>query len=401
MNGVTMNIINKDKFSENILSFRYLLDLDRKTITAYNVLSYMIKAKTELFEDKNTISKILNKNYGTRFSLGLSSYGKILSMQFRIRYIRADWIENESYVDNIITIMDQFLFHAILTQETLEEAKYLLKNRLTMQNDDPAYISIKNAFEMLGQEYPVSIPLQGILKEVDSISLQDVNELYLNLKEMKPYVYACGNIEDKIQMYLKKVANTNDLKSNYMIFKPSSYETKVIEKDIEQTCITKVYATNIDPQDDQFYSLMLMNSILGQSPINLLFEEIREKHSFCYSIGSNVIRFDGILYIYVGCKKEYIDDILSLIDIQVQKIIDQDYNDELMEIAKKDWKDALIAGMDNQMTYIEREFLSQITHKRQTIEQRMEKIDSLTKDDVSQVAKQLKEVSLSIVKEVE
>ena len=50
--------------------------------------------------------------------------------------------------------------------------------------------------------------------------------------------------------------------------------------------------------------MFVMNSLLGQSPTSLLFEEVREKHSLCYSISSYLIQFDGALIITLGTNKE-------------------------------------------------------------------------------------------------
>ncbi len=395
-----MRLMKQNKFSENIISFRYLLKLNRKTITAYNLMCYMLKSKTEKYPDKNHISMMFNKNYGFQLSIGLSSYGNVLCMQYRFQYIRADWIENDMYIQNIIEMMDQFLFHAKLTKENLEEAKFLLKNRLQMQRDDPVYESIVSAFALIDENHSISIPVQGIYEDIDSIELKDIEDLYTQMKKDKPYTYACGCVEEQIMEYIESVSNAENIMKDYSILDVDTYREKIEEKDIEQTCITKVYSTSIDAISKEYDALLLMNSVFGQSPINLLFQEIREKHSYCYSIGSNIIRFDGVLYVYVGCKKEHVQEILSLIDVQLQRIIDMDYRDELLDIAKKDWKDAIVAGLDNQLSHIERSFISSMLQNTYSLKQRMEAIDALTKEDLSNACKKLKPVSLSIVQEV-
>lgn len=396
---INMNLIKQNKFSENMVSFRYLLPLDRKTITAYNLLCYMLKSKTELYPDKNHISVLFNRNYGAKLSIGLSSYGNILCMQYRFQYIRPDWIESDSYKQNMMEIMDQFLFHPILTKENFEEAKFLLKNRLRMQKDDPLYESIVNAFTLIDEHHSISIPVQGIYDDIDAIQLEEVEALYTKMKDKKPYVYACGIFEDEMLDYLDSISNQEPVLKDYTILNVDTYQEKIVTKDIEQTCITKVYATSTDALSKDYDALLLMNSVFGQSPINLLFQEVREKHSFCYSIGSNVIRFDGVLYVYVGCKREHIEEILNLVDIQLQRVIDMEYRDELLDIAKKDWKDAMVAGLDNQISHVERRFMSQILDRHSTMEERMRVIDALTKEDLSRAAKKLKAVSLSIVQE--
>ena len=396
-----MKIIEQNKFSESVISLRYVLELNENTITSYNLLCHMLRAKTEAFEDKRKISLELNKNYGMRMSINLSSYGKLLCLQYRFQYIRSDWIDDDNYLDRIIDVMNQFLFHSVLTEENLLEAKYLLHNRLLMQRDDPFYMAMITSFGIIQEKQALSIPVQGYLEKIDEVTLDDIEELHTFIQSLHPHVYVCGHIDEKVKNYLASISSQNEILSNYSILKGCSYIEKRITRKIEQTCLSKVYKTNVEPSSKEYDALLLMNSILGQSPVNLLFEEVREKHSYCYSIGSNIVRFDGALYIYAGCKKENVDKILSLIDVQIQRLIDMEYEDDLLEIAKKDWMDGLTAGLDNQIAYIERSFISSILCQHRTLQQRMNAIQQVTKEDISEVAKKLKAVSLAVVQEDE
>lgn len=50
-----MEKICTDKFSDISILVRSLFDLDPNTITAYNVLVYMLKSKTEHFDSKQNL----------------------------------------------------------------------------------------------------------------------------------------------------------------------------------------------------------------------------------------------------------------------------------------------------------------------------------------------------------
>ena len=50
-----MNYISSNKFSDVSVAIRTQLPLERSTITAYNILVYMLKTKTELFKTKQAL----------------------------------------------------------------------------------------------------------------------------------------------------------------------------------------------------------------------------------------------------------------------------------------------------------------------------------------------------------
>ncbi len=65
-------------------------------------------------------------------------------------------------------------------RKTLKESVYLLKNRLLAQMDDPASLSCMYAFEMAHAKHSISIPVQGSLKDLATLTLEDVKKsLYI------------------------------------------------------------------------------------------------------------------------------------------------------------------------------------------------------------------------------
>lgn len=393
-----MKYLEQNKFTQTIVSFRYLLPLNKETITTYNLMCYMLQSKTEKYQNKEEISHVFNKNYGTKMSVGLSVYGKTLSMQYQFRFVRPDWIEQDGYVTSLIEIMDQFIDHPVFCEETLMESKYLLRNRLLAQLDDPASLSILKAFQNISSTHSISISSSGYLDLIDEISLDQVKKLYNSLPA--PIIYMTGISNDKLNQFLVSHRQLNSFDLNYQILDSTlQYQNEVIEKDIEQSYIAKVYATQIDTKQDEYYSLLVLNSILGQSPVNLLFNNIREKHSYCYSIASSLIRFDGAIYIYAGCAKEDVEAVNNLIEQQIQKLIDQDYEDFYLESAKKDLVDSLMASQDVEYSHIERQFIADALKQGITQSEKNERIMKVTKEDVSECAKKLLLISDCVVKE--
>lgn len=396
-----MNYIQTQKFSDVYVSCKTMLPFKRNTISALNVLVYMMKAKTEKMDSKQKLASTLNLAYGTKVSYGLTSYGDIVTLDVRFQFVRPDWIEDTSYVNKIKEIMNQVLFHSVLDEENFKESVYLLKNRLLAQMDDPANMSCMYAFQMAHDLHSISIPVQGDLKDLDTLTLKDVKSVYELYMDMAKHFYICGNITQDLYEYIDSFDSHCACISERTLLPRVETSYKTFEKDISQTCISQVYSTGVDISSDDYEAQCLLSSILGQSQKNLLFDEIREKNSLCYSISSSLIRFDGALLIHTGVNRKDVNKVLNLIETQMDRLLNMDYDDHYLEIAKMDFKNRIISGLDHPLLLIAQAFLDDLLHRDITPEQRIERIMQVTKEDISRVALQMNLASVAIVAEKE
>lgn len=396
-----MNYISSNKFSDVSVAIRTQLPLERSTITSYNILVYMLKTKTELFKTKQALISNLNEAYGMKLACGLSSYGADLILTTRIQYIRSDWIEEEDYIHKVKEITDQVLFHSVLDEASFEEAKYLYRNKLTRILDDPDGLAIYTCLTTLNTNHEISIPIQGSLDDLDQLTLQDIQNVYSAYLKADKHIFVCGCLDEAMKTYLERMDSSSKLNSTRSLLPILDYQEEIIEKNISQSSIALVYATSTDILSEDYYKMFVMNSLLGQSPTSLLFEEVREKHSLCYSISSYLIQFDGALIITLGTNKENIEKAIDLINQQIQRIIDLDFDPELLNTAKKDCIDSLIVAQDYSFSQIDQRFMDVLLSRDTDRDKKIKNIQKVSLEDVSAAAKKLKKISSVIVKEVE
>lgn len=396
-----MNYISSNKFSDVSVAIRTQLPLERSTITAYNILVYMLKTKTELFKTKQALISNLNEAYGMKLACGLSSYGADLILTTRIQYIRSDWIEEEDYIHKVKEITDQVLFHSVLDEASFEEAKYLYRNKLTRILDDPDGLAVYTCLTTLNTNHEISIPIQGSLDDLDQLTLQDIQNVYSAYLKADKHIFVCGCLDEEMKTFLERMDSSSKLNSTRSLLPILDYQEEIIEKNISQSSIALVYATSTDILSEDYYKMFVMNSLLGQSPTSLLFEEVREKHSLCYSISSYLIQFDGALIITLGTNKENIEKAIDLINQQIQRIIDLDFDPELLNTAKKDCIDSLIVAQDYPFSQIDQRFMDVLLSRDTDRDKKIKNIQKVSLEDVSAAAKKLKKISSVIVKEVE
>ena len=394
-----MNYIQTQKFSDVYVSCKTMMPFNRNTITALNVLVYMMKAKTQKMNSKQKLASTLNLAYGTKVSYCLTSYGDIVTLDVRFQFVRPDWIEDASYLNKIKQIMDQVLFHSVLDEENFNESVYLLKNRLLAQMDDPANLSCMYAFEMAHDKHSISIPVQGDLKDLHTLTLEDVQAVYELYMDMAKHFYVCGYVTQELYDYIDSLDSHCAFISERTLLPRVESSYKIYEKNISQTYISQVYSTGVDISSDDYEAQCLLCSVLGQSQKNLLFDEIREKNSLCYSISSSLIRFDGALLIHTGINRKDVNKVLNLIETQMDRLLNMDYDDRYLEIAKMDFKNRIISGLDHPLSLIAQAFLDDLLHRDITTQQRIDRIMQVTKEDISRVALRMNLASVAIVAE--
>ena len=295
--------------------------------------------------------------------------------------------------------MDQVLFHSVLDEENFNESIYLLKNRLLAQMDDPANLSCMYAFEMAHDKHSISIPVQGDLKDLHTLTLEDVQAVYELYMDMAKHFYVCGYVTQELYDYIDSLDSHCAFISERTLLPRVESSYKIYEKNISQTYISQVYSTGVDISSDDYEAQCLLCSVLGQSQKNLLFDEIREKNSLCYSISSSLIRFDGALLIHTGVNRKDVNKVLNLIETQMDRLLNMDYDDRYLEIAKMDFKNRIISGLDHPLSLIAQAFLDDLLHRDITTQQRIDRIMQVTKQDISRVALRMNLASVAIVAE--
>lgn len=395
-----MKFIKTEKFNHVSVSIRSIFDLDIHTITIMNLLCIMMKKQTEKYPDPSLFARALADTYGIRIGIGLSAYGEQLVMDIRMNAIETRWIPDSSYQKQALDLLDQIICHPCFTSASLSQAKMQLKNRLHTQMDDPNTIALLNAFSMLAP-HSISIPVQGNIDEIDNITLMDVHQAYKAYQKAEKHVYIVGQPSSALYTYLDQLDSHQTLQSHFQLLEDLSLQTNSQTRDISQTSLTHVYTNHIAVDDPLYYPLLVMNSLLGQSPNSLLFTNVREKHSYCYSIYSSLVRFDGALIISTGFRNQYFDQVVSLIHEQIQKLQTGQFDTSLLSSAKKDLIDGLISGQDSSFNLIEQAYLDDLMHRNTQLRDRISAIDHISKEEVVQASSYLHLVAQSIVKEKE
>jgi len=101
--------------------------------------------------------------------------------------------------------------------------------------------------------------------------------------------------------------------------------------------------------DKRRYALALFDVILGGGMGARLFQNIREKYGYTYSIYSfaELLSQTGVFGAYLACDKKNIEKSVQHLHIEFDKIKDGDISEEELEQAKAQLKGNIIMGLES------------------------------------------------------
>lgn len=139
-------------------------------------------------------------------------------------------------------------------------------------------------------------------------------------------------------------------------------------------------------------AVFLLNAFLGGNMSSALFQEIREKHGFAYTVYSSLAPFTdiGLLGMYVATNPKQVPECLLLMREQIQKLMLQPIAEKDLQIAKNSVKSAVLMGSDSMETRMYTLAKSELFYEKQVSDEEIcSMIDRVNSLDIWRVAREI------------
>ena len=263
-------------------------------------------------------------------------------------------------------------------------------------NDKASYATYRCIEEMFKDE-PYGVYKYGREEDLEKITSENLYEQYkkvLNEGELHFYVVGKYN-EDEILNYIKekiKIKGDNiEKKICYSEKKNGDVEVKNIKdtQDVIQGKLVLGYDAIVNPSSDDYYKIMVYNAILGGSVNSKMFQNVREKESLAYTARSLYIKHKAILLVTAGIEIEKHEKALELIKIQVEDMKKGEFTEEDIKNAKVFLTNIYKSYTDDSSTIVDLIFGSYLLNMKFDIEEMIEKINNVNKEDIIDVANKM------------
>ena len=153
-------------------------------------------------------------------------------------------------------------------------------------------------------------------------------------------------------------------------------------------------------EHEKKYESIIYNIILGNSPTSKLFQNIREKMSYAYTISSSINRLDGMFVISAGISSKNYESTKNEVMNQIKEMKQGFFNDKDINDAKEVILSIIEEINDNPWSIIDH-YNNYLYFGADTIENQIQEINKIQKDDIVNVANKINIDTVFLLKEDE
>ncbi|MGM0608378.1 MAG: M16 family metallopeptidase [Candidatus Muiribacteriota bacterium] len=297
------------------------------------------------------------------------------------------------HIELAVDILSDITINSVYDSYEIEKEKEVVIEEIQMYEDNPDELVNDLINEIYWFKHPLGKNILGTVESVENITREDILE-YVNQNYVKENVVisVAGHFDEKqiiglIKKYFKNMKIKNENSSKI----PDSFRAgppTFIKKDIKQThfCLAMPGPSQVD---DDKYAFGILSSVIGGGMSSRLFQEIREKYGYVYTIYSYAQSHvnSGMFVVYFACSNKNTDKVIELVYGELKKIKQEGIKKEELERGKQQLKGNIILALENTSARMRRQASSLIYYNKLIeLDEVIEKIDKVSMDDILKVS---------------
>ncbi|MEO0287414.1 MAG: pitrilysin family protein [candidate division WOR-3 bacterium] len=348
-----------------------------------NLLVSMLEKGTE----KRTYTQIGEEFaiLGTRFSYDVSRTFSTLGI--------TTLSEN---LEKSLEILSDIIYNPTFPKEEFEKEKERLINEIISNKSEPDYVSEILFTKYICKDHPLGHLPEGDENSLKNINLEDIKEFYKKyfVPENAICVIVGPQSPDELIDFVKKYFEKEKKGENLPWFRLpppiSGINVKIFHMNINQSYITMGHFGPLRKSPD-FNAARVMNYIFGGGGFSSrLFEEIRNKRGYAYSVGSGFLIIDPYPSLYtfgLQTKIENTNDAIRVIFEEINKI-KREIKDKEIEDTKSYFK-GYLPRITETYYQIATNLLTQELYELPEFfwEKEIKEIENLKKDEIIEAAR--------------
>ncbi len=311
--GVTLRHCRDSRFKQGCLSFQFLTPMSAETAAMNALLPSVLLRGTVRCPDLRAITNRLDTLYGAAVSPLVRRVG-----DYQTTGLYCSFMDDRFALpgDQVLRPMLRFL-EELLLESPLEEAGFLpafvesekknLISTIESELNDKRVYAMGKLLKLMGENDTFGLPRLGKPEEVAAITPQRLRRHYeWLLREAPIEIFYVGSAEGQsVAAALAALLGSLHRGSVSPLppqtpLGPCSGSHRRECMDVTQGKLCLGYTTAITNRDPRYPAMQVLNALFGAGMTSKLFQNVREKLSLCYSIGSSYYGSKGILTVSAG-----------------------------------------------------------------------------------------------------
>lgn len=385
--------IPNKKYKTFIMGIYFLNAFDKNDSAKKWLLSNTLIRFNEVYPTEKALSSYIRDLYGLSLYSDFGRFGFSNFLKISINSINDKYLDNEEGLfEKIVQLFNDIITKPLFDEELIELEKSLLVEDLERSFDNKSKYASKRFNEEMYKNESFKYNCIGTVEELKNVTVDDIKEIYNQIKYSKKLVYLIGDFDlNRVEKAFSKLSIEPSIDEDLKFIDD---ETKLVtqvnevieEQSIRQSIVLMGYRSGVRNIDESFFKMVTLSSMLGSYFHSSLFQEIREKRSLAYSISTsyNSIKGDIVVFSRISANnyEEYKEVVMQIINEYKNGF----FEDEILELTKKSLINDLYIDADK--TSVELQHLMNEIRgiKNYTVEEKVEIINNITKEDIIEVA---------------
>jgi len=292
----------------------------------------------------------------------------------------------DEHVEIAVRVLSDLLLYPRLASRDIELERNVILTEINHALEDPEETALDYLYLQLFPDHPLGHMIYGSPKQVKSFRRSDfVRHVKKHYTAGRMVVAAAGNVRHP--SFVKMVERCFSVLDGGkpappVAAVPTTYPRRMIHTfpTLQQAHIAMgVHLCAYTDQDK--YGLLLLDSIFGGGMSSRLFQNIRERFGFAYSVYSfvDLLSTTGVFGIYLGCEAAKLNRSVDLLNNELALLHRKKIRQQELDMIKSQAKGSLILGLEGSASRMRRIGENEIYGADHlSIQQVLQKIDRLT-----------------------
>ena len=399
-NSYSIHTIKTDKFKTVRMEIIFSRNAEKEKMPRFSFLADLLTDSSKKYKSRKEISIILEELYKANFYGVTSKVGNLFTTNFIMEFISPEYINENDYLEKVLSFPFDVICNPNVNNNEFDITNFnIVKRRLAEEiesaKENSNKLAISDALTTMDSASPSSFRVLGTLDDLDKMTPSNLYESYLDLlNHSNCDIFIIGNInmDDAVKIIKNSFKNRVIKLNKPKLYVDNKLKRKALEKTNEKAFIQSnlVMIYNIKSLNDyeKNIAFYVLNYILGGGLTSILYDNLRGKNSLCYSVRSMYLKQDSLLIINTLLDKKNIDKAKKLIIKSINEVKNGKFSEKMLIETKKMLKMSLKNGLDNNVVIINN-YEFKIFDNLPSIEERIELIDKVNKEDVINCIKKI------------
>ena len=399
-NGVSLHLLPMDNYKTTFVgAFIYWPLGDDVSITA--LIPHVLQRGTATYPTARELRARLAELYGAQFGIGVLKRGENLILQLKIQMV------NDQYIPGQTSLLEETLdiFREVLLYPHTEQGKFAqryvdgekrnIQSRIKSLLNDKGRFAFHRCLQHLCPERGYSQNKYGALKQVEAVDVDGLWQQYQHLLGSAAVdIYVCGRYDhnrvvDAISSRLLWPRRQGGDLGKIRPLELRDHNVVHERMDINQGKLVMALASDVTQSSELYPALILYNGILGGYPHAKLFQNVREKRSLAYYIGSSLDSIMGLQFISAGIDAGSFKETTDVVAQQLEDMRQGKITGQELEWTRSSIKTGLLQMYDDLGEQVALAVDGRISGKQWSIPGLIDEIDALGLKEVAQVARKM------------